>query len=279
MIIEIAGLTKRYGDVLALDSLDLAVPEGGIFAFLGPNGAGKTTTIRILNGLTRKDSGSVVIAGTDLERETERGKRLCGLASQNINLDGELTVGQNLDFHGRLFGMPRERRRAMGGMVLDYVEMADRADLLVKGLSGGLKRRLMVARALMHQPRLLFLDEPTAGLDPAIRRRIWSLIKKVNKDGVTVFLTTHYIEEAEMLADRVGFINAGKLVAEGPPADLVAGIGEWAVDDYGESDIETRYFRDRDDANRAVREAEREVALRRVNLEDAFISLTGKRVR
>lgn len=279
MIIETAGLIKRYGEVVALDGLDLEVEEGGIFAFLGPNGAGKTTTIRILNGLTRMDGGTAAIAGVDIAGDPVGVKKLCGLAAQNMNLDGELTVSENLDFHGRLYGMSRQERRAMGESLLDYVEMADRAKSLVKGLSGGLKRRLMVARALLHRPRLLFLDEPTAGLDPVIRRRIWNLIKKVRQDGVTVFLTTHYIEEAEMLADRVGFIDAGKLVAEGTPERLIEGIGRWAVDCYGGTDVETRYFANREDAGRHMRQTEKEATLRRVNLEDAFISLTGRRVQ
>lgn len=279
MIIETAGLTKYYGTVKALDGLNLAVPEGGVFAFLGPNGAGKTTTMRILNGLTRKSAGTVRIDGADIAEEPERIKKLCGMAAQNINLDGELTVSENLDFHGRLYGLPRSRRRERAAKLLDYVELAERSGSVVKGLSGGMKRRLMVARALLHSPRLLFLDEPTAGLDPAIRRRIWNLIKKVCKDGVTVFLTTHYIEEAEMLADRVCFIEAGKKVVEGTPEALIAGLGVWAVDRYGETELETRYFSSRDEANRSVRESVGEATLRRVNLEDAFIAMTGKRMK
>ena len=279
MIIELDGLVKCFGAVKALDGLDLRIEEGGLFAFLGPNGAGKTTTIRILNGMTAMDAGSARIAGVDIVREPIRAKSLCGLASQNINLDGELTVAENLDFHGRLYGMPRQLRRARSGELLDYVEMADRADSRVKGLSGGLKRRLMVARALLHRPRLLFLDEPTAGLDPAIRRRIWGLIKRVCLDGVTVFLTTHYIEEAEFLADRVGFIHRGRLVAEGTPGGMVDGVGEWAVDRYAGVEMETEYFRDREAANARLLDAPAEATLRRVNLEDAFLSLTGKRVK
>ena len=279
MIIEISGLTKRYGRVAALDELNLAVEEGGIFAFLGPNGAGKTTTIRILNGLTRHDAGEVRIAGADIGREPERIKKLCGMASQNMNLDGELTVRQNLNFHGRLYGLSGAERREAAERLLDYVEMSDRADSPVKGLSGGLKRRLTVARALMHRPRILFLDEPTAGLDPAIRRRVWNLIKKVRKDGVTVFLTTHYIEEAEILADRVGFVDGGKLAAEGAPDRLTARFGRWAVDRYGEDDMETQCFASREEADRYARELGREATLRRVNLEDAFLALTGRRVQ
>lgn len=279
MIVQLENLVKTYGDTRALDGLDLAVPEGSLYAFLGPNGAGKTTTIRILNGLTRATSGTVRIAGVDIGRDHLSAKRLCGLAAQVANLDGELTVRENLDFHGRLHAMPGPERRSRIAELLEYVEMADRADSLVKTLSGGLKRRLLVARALLHRPRLLFLDEPTAGLDPAIRRRIWNLVKKVRKDGVSVFLTTHYIEEAEFLADRVGFIHRGRLVDEGVPTEIMARLGEWAVDHFGEDGQGTAYFATREEANRHIRENTAELTLRRVNLEDAFLALTGKRVR
>ena len=279
MIIELSEVTKRFGNVQALDGLNLVVPDGGVFAFLGPNGAGKTTTIRILNGLTRLDSGTARIAGVNIADEPEKIKQLCGLASQNINLDSELTVAENLEFHGRLYGLSYTERKLATQEFLEYVEMADRAKTLVKGLSGGLKRRLMLARALLHRPRLLFLDEPSAGLDPAIRRRIWNLIKKVCKDGVTVFLTTHYIEEAEFLADQVGFIHQGKLATVGSPAEEMAKIGQWAVDRLGESDLETRYFGNHGEANAYIRNISGEATLRRVNLEDAFLSLTGKRVK
>jgi ABC-2 type transport system ATP-binding protein len=279
MMIELEGLVKNYGQTKALDGLSLSVKEGELFAFLGPNGAGKTTVIRILNGLTAMTSGRAAINGLDLTRDPLAVKRLCGLAAQNVNLDSELTVAENLEIHGRLYGMSRGQRRSRSRELLEYVEMSDRSGSLVKTLSGGLKRRLMIARALLHQPRLLFLDEPTVGLDPAIRRRIWSLIKKVRKDGVTIFLTTHYIEEADYLADRVAFIHQGRLVRLGVPAEITASLGAWAVDRFDESEIETKYFQERDEAHKYLSENTFEFTLRRVNLEDAFLALTGKKVR
>ena len=278
MIIEVSGLTKCFGSVKALDGLDLTVEDGELYAFLGPNGAGKTTTIRILNGLAAKSGGSVKLGGVDIAENPLAAKRLCGLAAQHLNLDAELTVTENLDFHGRLYGMSRPDRRDRIGELLEYVEMADRASSLVKTLSGGFKRRLMLARALLHRPRLLFLDEPTAGLDPAIRRRLWNLIKRVRKDGVTIFLTTHYIEEAEFLADRVGFVHQGRRAGGGSPIELVSQLGMWAVDHFNDQDMSTTYFANRDDADRHMRELAGEFALRRVNLEDVFLSLTGKKV-
>lgn len=279
MMIQLESLYKNYGSVTALNSLSLSVPEGELFAFLGPNGAGKTTTIRILNGLTRLSSGQVLIGGLDMAHKPLAVKKICGLVAQHSNLDSELTVKENLDIHGRLFGLSKASRRSRTEELLDYVDLSDRTDNLVKTLSGGLKRRLMIARALMHQPRLLFLDEPTVGLDPAIRRRIWSLIKKVQQDGVTIFLTTHYIEEAEFLADRVAFIHQGRLVELDTPEALMTRLGQWAVDQFQDSDIQTRYFCNRDAAHDFMRQAETEFTLRRVNLEDAFLALTGTKVQ
>lgn len=278
MMIQLENMVKAYGQTRALDGLSLNVEEGELFAFLGPNGAGKTTTIRILNGLTALTSGRTLINGLDLSLEPLAAKKLCGLSSQHINLDGELTVTENMEIHGRLYGLNSAERRQRRQELLQYVEMSQRGDDLVKTLSGGLKRRLMIARALMHKPRLLFLDEPTVGLDPAIRRRIWSLIKKVRKDGVTIFLTTHYIEEAEYLADRVAFIHQGRLVRLGSPEEIRSSLGQWAVDRFGESEIDTKYFPDRDSAKKYISEHDHEFTLRRVNLEDAFLALTGKRV-
>ncbi|MDR2612344.1 MAG: ABC transporter ATP-binding protein [Deltaproteobacteria bacterium] len=277
-MIRLTGLTKAYGTLKALDGLSLEVKPGELFAFLGPNGAGKSTTIRILNGITRLDSGEARIGGVDIIRNPLAAKRLCGMVAQRTSLDWELTVWENLEIHGRLYGMGRRERRLSVARHLEYVEMADRADSLVKTLSGGMKRRLMIARALIHRPRLLFLDEPTVGLDPAIRRRIWSLVKSISRDGVTVFLTTHYIEEAEFLADRVAFVDRGKLVLAGEPRAVMDRLGRWAVDTFAGGDMETRFFPGTEEAAAYVKGLPEGGNLRRVNLEDAFLSLTGRRV-
>jgi len=277
-MIRIENLQKSYGAVRAIDGIDLTVGQGELFAFLGPNGAGKTTTIRILTGLAKIGAGRVSIGGCDIGRNAQAAKRQCGLVTQHINLDNELSVRENLDIHGRLFAMPPPERRRRIDELLDYVEMADRAGHLVKQLSGGLKRRLMIARALMHQPRIIFFDEPTVGLDPAIRRRVWALIKRVRLDGATIFLTTHYIEEAEFLADRVAFIDRGKIVALDQPQNLMARLGLWAIDEIGGESMETHYFQSRDEAAQFSAKHDGAFTLRRVNLEDAFLSLTGKKV-
>ena len=279
-MIRIAALQKQYGQKThALKGIDLHVRPGELFAFLGPNGAGKTTTIRILTGLTRSGGGSALLNGHDIEKHPRDAKRQCGVVPQHINLDSELTVFENLDIHGRLFGMKQVDRQRRIRELLAYVELGDRLDSLVKQLSGGLKRRLMVARALIHDPAILFLDEPTVGLDAAIRRRIWALIKKVQQDGTTIFLTTHYIEEAEFLADRVSFLEQGEIVVTDTPALLMEQTGKWAIDALQEEGMETRYFESRKAAGEALAGHEGEMTLRRVNLEDAFLALTGRKVK
>lgn len=277
-MIRIENLVKNYGAVRALKGVNLRVPAGELFAYLGPNGSGKTTTIRILTGLAHRSSGDAWLAGCHIERDALGAKRQCGLVPQTINLDHELTVFENLDIHGKLFHMPRRERRERIAELLDYIELADRAGTPVKQLSGGMKRRVMIARAMMHHPGILFLDEPTVGLDPAIRRRIWSLLKKIQQTGTTIFLTTHYIEEAEFLADRVAFLDEGRIVVVDTPQNLMASLGEWSLDVIVEGDMETRHFRTRAEADAFIRHHGGSFSLRRVNLEDVFISLTGKKV-
>ena len=277
-MIDIQHLEKLYGKTRALNGVDLVVPKGELFAYLGPNGAGKTTTIRILTGLTKLTSGTALLNGHDICSNAMAAKRQCGLVPQHINLDGELSVYQNLSIHGLLFGMSASLRKQRISELLGYVEMADRTHSLVKQLSGGLKRRVMIARALMHHPRILFLDEPTVGLDAGIRRRIWALIKKIQQDGTTIFLTTHYIEEAEFLADRVAFLDKGKIVAVDTPDVFIHQMGGWAIDQLTDNGMDTQYFSDRESARAAMAGQDIGFTLRRVNLEDAFLAKTGRKV-
>lgn len=277
-MIKIEGLTKHFKSLQALRGIDLHVREGELFAYLGPNGSGKTTTIRILTGLSSATSGDAYLHGFHIEKDTLQAKRQCGLVPQSINLDHELTVYENLDIHGKLFQMPRSERRRRIQQMLEYVDIVERADSPVKQLSGGLKRRVMIARALMHSPRILFLDEPTVGLDPTIRRKIWSLVKKIQQGGATIFLTTHYIEEAEFLADRVAFLDEGRIIALDTPQHLMARLGVWAVDKIVEGEMETSYYGDREEARARIHGQDGSFSLRRVNLEDVFIAFTGKKV-
>ncbi|WP_337996906.1 ABC transporter ATP-binding protein [Oleispirillum naphthae] len=278
-MIVIDNLQKRYGKLAAVDGVSLTVEAGELFAYLGPNGAGKSTTIKILTGLTRLSGGGASLGGADIRTDPIGAKRQCGVVMQHVNLDNDLTLAENMDIHGRLFGMDAPSRAARAAELLDYVGLAERTGSLVSTLSGGMKRRLMIARALMHRPRILFLDEPTVGLDADIRRRIWALIKTIQGEGTTVFLTTHYIEEAEFLADRVAFIDRGKIRALDTPAALMARVGAWAFDRLSEGGMDTEYFPDHETAQRAVTACDGCLTLRRVNLEDAFLTLTGKTVR
>ncbi|MCE5244954.1 MAG: ABC transporter ATP-binding protein [Syntrophobacteraceae bacterium] len=277
-MIRMERLRKHYKDLQALRDVSLHVGEGELFAYLGPNGSGKTTTIKILTGLARPTAGDAYLHGFHIERDSLQAKRQCGLVPQTINLDHELTVLENLEIHGRLFHMPRQERSSRIDELLEYIEIADRRNTPVKQLSGGLKRRVMVARAMMHSPRILFLDEPTVGLDPTIRRRIWSLVKKIQQSGSTIFLTTHYIEEAEFLADRVAFLDEGRIVAVDAPQNLMARLGSWALDRIVDGEMQTQYFSSRESANVQIDHQLGSFSVRRVNLEDVFLSVTGKKV-
>ena len=278
-MIRIKGLVKRYGKKEALKGIDLKVKEGELFAYLGPNGAGKTTTIRILTGLTKPTSGAAWLNGFHIQKDSINAKRQCGLVPQTINLDNELTVFENLNLHGILFKIPAKERKKKIFELLEYIDMKDMADLQVSRLSGGLKRRLTIARALLHSPKILFLDEPTVGLDANIRRKIWALIKKIQSEGTTIFLTTHYIEEAEFLAERVAFIDDGRIVAVDSPQALISRLGQWAVDVMDRGSIKTSFFSTKEEAKRFISYQNGSFSLRRVNLEDVFLLLTGKRVK
>ena len=277
-MIRLEGLKKNYKNVQALNEITLHVLKGELFAYLGPNGSGKTTTINILTGLTDPSAGDAYLNNFHIQKESVNAKLQSGLVTQRINLDNELTVYENLNIHGRLFHMLKKERVKKIDELLDYIELNDRKNSFIKHLSGGMKRRIVIARAMMHSPGILFLDEPTVGLDPNIRRKIWSLIKKLQQNGTTIFLTTHYIEEAEFLADRVAFLDKGKIVKVDTPQNFMDRIGKWALDDMVNDNIETIYFKNKDEAGNHIKNREGSFTLRRVNLEDAFISLTGKKV-
>lgn len=276
--ISVQELRKSFGKTLALDGVSFQVQAGEMYAYLGPNGAGKTTTIGILSGLTRRDQGEVRIGDFDIEQEPLACKSQFGLVPQYTNLDSELSVEENLLIHGLLYHLRRKEIRTRIAELLLYLELQGQEKTVVKNLSGGMKRRVLIARALLHRPKVLFLDEPTVGLDPAIRRSIWGFIKKIQKDGATILLTTHYIEEAEFLAQRVAFLDQGKIVAENHPAALMAAVGDWAVDYLEDSRLRTDYFHSRDEATDCAGHRANGCTVRRVNLEDAFISMTGRKI-
>ncbi len=243
-IIEVHTLVKTFGAIEAVRGISFSVPRGSIFGFLGPNGAGKTTSIKMLTTLLHPTSGSIRLNGFDPATEQHQVRSSFGIVFQDPSLDDELTTYENMEFHGVLYDVPKELRVARIKELLTFTELWDRRNDLVKGFSGGMKRRLEIARGLLHHPMVLFLDEPTIGLDPQTRNHIWSYIQALNKkEGITVFFTTHYIEEAEKVADAIAVIDHGSIVARGTVAEVKKQGGNAG------------------------------------SLEDAFIALTGRAIR
>jgi ABC-2 type transport system ATP-binding protein len=225
-MIEAHGLVKRYGSLEAVSSLDLRVRQGELYALLGPNGAGKTTTISILTTLVPPTSGRACVDGHDIVQHPNRVRRSIGVTFQDLVIDQDLTGRQVLDIHGRLYRQPAGERRRRIAELVEMVSLGDAIDRLVKTYSGGMKRRLELARGLMTEPRVLFLDEPTQGLDPQNRATIWEYVLRLKREhGMTTLLTTHAMEEAEALADTVGIIDHGRMVAQGSPATLIDNVG------------------------------------------------------
>ncbi|MFF4317798.1 ATP-binding cassette domain-containing protein [Streptomyces sp. NPDC001568] len=223
--VEARGLTKTYGDLTAVRGVDLRVHAGEIFGFLGPNGAGKSTTIGMLCTLVEPTGGTATVAGHDVVRERAATRRQIGLVFQESTLDGQLTVERNLRFHAQMYGVARTAIDPRVERVLGLVGLTDRRGSKVKTLSGGMQRRLEIARGLLHAPRVLFLDEPTVGLDPQTRRRLWTCIRDLRRtEGVTIFMTTHYLDEAEV-CDRIAIMDHGRVAAIGSPAELKAERG------------------------------------------------------
>lgn len=242
-IIEVKNLVKKFGDFTAVNNISFNVEKGIIFAFLGPNGAGKTTTIKMFTTLLKPTSGKILINGFDPATNPDDVRRSFGIIFQDPSLDDELTAFENLEFHGVLYDIPKKIRRARIDGMLRIVDLEKRRNSLVKEFSGGMKRRLEIARGLLHHPKIIFLDEPTLGLDPQTRNHLWSYIKNMNeKEGITVFFSTHYMQEAEKMADRIAIIDNGKIVADGTAEKL-----------KNETSSES--------------------------LEDAFLKLTGKQIR
>jgi ABC-2 type transport system ATP-binding protein len=223
--IETEGLVKRFGATRAVDGVDLVIPRGGVHGFLGPNGAGKTTTIRMLATLIRPDEGTARVFGSDVVHEADAVRARVSLTGQFASLDEDLTGDENLRLLARLLGYPRAEGRARAEQLLDAFGLSDAADKQVKKYSGGMRRRIDIAASIVVRPDLIFLDEPTTGLDPRSRNQVWEVIRALVRGGTTVLLTTQYLDEADQLADRISVIDAGRVVAEGTPGELKASVG------------------------------------------------------
>jgi ABC-2 type transport system ATP-binding protein len=223
--IEVRGLVKRFGDFTAVDGVSFSVDQGEVFGLLGPNGAGKSTLIRMLTTLVPPDSGSARVAGHDILEAADAVRRAIGVIPQNMTSDLELSVEENLLIFAKLYGVPRKRRGGLIAALLKAVDLTDRATAPVKSLSGGMRRRVEIARGLVHQPRILFLDEPTTGLDPVSRAGVWSMLRQLKSErDLTVLLTTHYLDEADQLCDRIAIVDGGRLVALDTPLALKASV-------------------------------------------------------
>ena len=231
-MIKVKDLIKKFNGFTAVDKVSFNVSKGEIFAFLGPNGAGKTTIIKILTTLLSPTSGQISLNGYDVLTQPDKVRRSFGIVFQDQSLDEELTVLENMEFHGVLYSVPKKIRKERIEELLNIVELWDRRREYVKKFSGGMKRRLEIARGLLHHPKVLFLDEPTLGLDPQTRKHIWSYIVNLNKkEGITIFFTTHYIEEAGKIAERIAIINQGKIVIQGSPEELMKETGTTLLED------------------------------------------------
>ena len=289
--LTLRGVVKRFGELTAVNHLDLDVPEGTCVGLLGPNGAGKSTTMRLLTAQAIPDEGEIEILGFKLPKESKVARAACGVVPQLDNLDVTLTVEQNLLVFAHLYRVDRANRKAAVERALQIANLTDRRTTKVDKLSGGMRRRLLIARGLVHQPRMVLLDEPTVGLDPQVRQELWALIDLLRSEGTSILMSTHYIEEAERLCDSVTIMSHGSAVATGAPRDLVAEYaGDEAVEIYGPpaklAEVE-RSARDNGlktrrtgtsvsvlGANGNAPEGER----RPTNLEDVFVLLTGEEI-
>ena len=298
--IEARGLVKRYGDFTAVDDIDFDVAVGECVALLGPNGAGKTTTIRMLTGFSPITDGSIRVFGRDVAKETRVVKSLMGICPQEDNLDPDFSVRKNLLVFARYFGMEKNLAARRADELLEMVGLTEKAHGIIMELSGGMKRRLMLARALLNEPQLLVLDEPTTGLDPQARQLIWQRVRHMREAGITVLLTTHYMEEASQLADRVIVMNEGKILLEGEPEVLVQNeVGQEVVELWNVTDATREFIEQQDWPMESVegrlyicdrvggevahaiesRFPEQDRQIRHATLEDVFLRRTGRALK
>jgi len=297
-LIEAHDLTKRYGEFVAVDGIDFSVERGETFGFLGPNGAGKSSTMRMIGAVSPPSGGTLRVLGGDPERDGPEIRSRLGVVPQDDNLDLELDVGENLHVYGRFFGLPRDEIRRRTDELLEFVHLADRRESRVDSLSGGMKRRLTIARALINEPELMLLDEPTTGLDPQARHALWDRLYRLKQRGVTLVLTTHYMDEAEQLCDRLVVMDRAKIVAEGSPRELIERYVEREVVElrFGDRNggpsfdgladhvevLQDRVVIGTDDGDAVVDAvharglAPETVLVRRATLEDVFLRLTGR---
>ena len=283
--VAVSEVYKTYDKIPVVKNLSFSIEKGEIFGLLGANGAGKSTTIRMLITLAKPNKGRIEVAGYNTIRFPNHVKQNIGVVLQETSVDGELSVWENLEFHGRMHHIPNLERQAKINRWLEYVELTEKRNVLVKTLSGGMKRRLQIARALLHEPRILFLDEPTVGLDPQTRRRLWEIIQDLNNQGMTILLTTHYMEEVEFLCKkcgngkpgRIGIMEQGELIELGTLQEFRSRYGKAIAITQKSGKIDYQFFADTQQAHNYLESLSDKtgVMIRDSNLEDIFIELTG----
>lgn len=274
-MIEIRELTKIFGEFTAVDHLNLTIDTGEFFGLLGPNGAGKTTTISMISTVLLPNSGEILVDGKPLDRKASEIKRRISVITQEYSMRMDMTCDEVMEYQGRLYYMPIKEIREKTDELLDFVGLSKFRKRSVRNLSGGMKRRLMICRALMTEPDIILLDEPTAGMDAIARRQTWGILKELHARGITILLTTHYMEEAEALCDRVALIDSGKLSTIDTPQRLIEDLGKFAVDRTVDGKMESRYFSDRQEAINYLSGLE-DADMRNTTLEDVFLQRIGR---
>ena len=277
-MIEIKHLTKQFDDFTAVNSLDLTIQTGEFFGLLGPNGAGKTTTISMLSTLLLPSEGEIYIDGERLTRQRPDLKRKISVITQEYSMRQDMTMDEIMEYQGRLYFMPLKQIRSRTEELLEFCELIQFRKRTVRKLSGGMKRKLMVCRALLTDPEILLLDEPTAGMDALSRRQMWNLLRRLNGKNLTILLTTHYMEEAQTLCDRLALMNRGVLQEVATPQAFIDSLGAYAVDETTEDTVKTRYFSRREDAIACLSQLSGQASLRDTTLEDVFIERVGGRL-
>jgi len=275
-MITLNHLTKEFDGFTAVDGLDLQIETGEFFGLLGPNGAGKTTTIGLLSTLLLPTSGEILIDGEKLTRKSTELKRKISVITQEYSMRQDMTIDEVMEYQGRLYYMPSKKRRERTEELLEFCGLLDYRKRMVRKLSGGMKRKLMVCRALLTEPEIMLLDEPTAGMDALSRRQMWNLLRKLNQEKLTILLTTHYMEEAESLCGRVALMYRGRLEQVDTPRAMINELGKFAVDETTEDGVSSRYFTLREDAVNYLSSLEGQTTLRSTTLEDVFLNRAGK---
>ena len=277
-MIEIQGLTKKFGTFTAVDHVDLSIKDGEFFGLLGPNGAGKTTTISMLSTVLLPTEGRILLDGNVLDRRAHAQKRRLSVITQEYSMRQDMTMEEVMEYQGRLYFMKRRQIREKTEELLDFTGLLEYRRRTVRHLSGGMKRKLMICRALMTDPDILLLDEPTAGMDALSRRQTWTLLRRLQNRGMTVLLTTHYMEEAQTLCERVALMDRGRINAVAPPRELIDSLGRFAIDEITDEKTVSSYFHDREEAIRFLREAGPGAGMRETTLEDVFLERLGRRL-